>query len=263
MNRYSYFSSTSRVGLIIFVLSLPTLHKLLDIQDFSCLWWFWSYQPCFWFVMQFPNVSNLTFAPYTSEAWTSFYSRKSLYTLMGSCGRRTWSLVVFPLITATRIPGLHWQSVALCYHTSMSAYLESCLWDFHWEKGPRFIRKGSLVLVQDGLGDLVFHSRFEHVLVEDQANLEPKTWFRDAIWTLSIGSWVPNKQGINQSHNKLLSKVHHLSCAHTKKGRELLMSPPRGLMLPSSSKPPLQSLSLPRLRRSGKLLRRLGSLTNQ
>ena len=31
IDRYSYISSTSNVGLIKFVLSLPTLHKLLDI----------------------------------------------------------------------------------------------------------------------------------------------------------------------------------------------------------------------------------------
>ena len=163
--------------------------------------------------MQFPNASNLTFAPYTSETWTSFYGQKSLYTLVGNYDRRTWSSAMFLLTPATRIPGLHWRSVALCYHTSTFAYPDSCLWDFRWERGPRFIREGSLMLARDCLGNLVFHGRAEHVLVEDQAKLEPKTWFKD---NLNIEHWF---LGAQQAGNQLVPQqtAPPVLCSHKKR----------------------------------------------
>ena len=60
------------------------------------------------------------------------------------------------------------------------------------ERGPRFIRKDSLVPARDGLVDLVFHGKFEHIPIEDpiipelakdmvqRGNMSLERWFPGA-----------------------------------------------------------------------------------
>ena len=59
------------------------------------------------------------------------------------------------------------------------------------ERGPRFIREGSLVPAQDGSADLVFHGRAEHIPIEDPIVPEPTN---DMVQrrNISLERWFPS-----------------------------------------------------------------------
>ena len=84
------------------------------------------------------------------------------------------------------------------------------------ERGPRFVREGSLLLARDGAADLVFHGKVERIPVEDLVVPEPT---EDMVQrrNISLKRWfpTPNPSRVNQPHSKLLNK--HLPshpCGH-------------------------------------------------